>query len=147
MWLERRWGTTEDYVLHIGMNPSYAGADSDDLTVRKDQEFTRRMGLSRMIKCNVGTYISTDPGGLSHHGIVVSHPDNLAVIRDIAEKASRIVVATGDVPDILKSHARAVFQGLKSRGHKMECFGLTASHWPKHSSRLSYATPLVEFVW
>jgi hypothetical protein len=149
LWLERRWGVwpCDGYALHVGMNPSTAGADTDDLTVRKDQEFTRRMGLGWMIKRNLGTLVSTDPNGLSVHGVTVCHPANLTVILTFARLAKRIVIATGKPPDPLLGHARALFRSLKVNGAKMECFGLTKDHWPKHSSRLAYATPLVEFVW
>jgi hypothetical protein len=148
LWLERRWAGAGDdalYALHLGMNPSKAGARNDDLTVRKDQEFTRRMGLSRMFKANAGTFISTDPMGLLAAGIMLAHPDNLPTILRLAAGAARIIVATGRPPDPLVVHARAMFRAL--RGLRLECFGLTKDHWPKHSSRLGYDTPLVEFVW
>lgn len=147
LWLTRDWGDAPEFVLHIGMNPSYAGADRDDLTVRKDQEFTKRMGLCRMVKCNVGSYISTDPKGLLERGVVVCHRDNHDTILHYARRAARIVVATGRPPDPLVPHARTLFRSLKAAGLKLECFGLTRDHWPKHSSRLGYDTPLVEFVW
>lgn len=148
IWLERWWGEPDaPYDLHLGMNPSRAGADGDDLTVRKDQEFTRRNGLTRMFKVNIGTFISTDPKGLSARGVVVSHEANLGLIRVYAATAARIVIATGRPPDPLIGHARTLFRALKADGRKMQCFGLTKDHWPKHSSRLAYETPLVEFVW
>lgn len=148
LWLSRWWGDADaPYALHIGMNPSVAGAANDDLTVRKDQEFTKRLGLTRMIKCNVGTMIATDPRELLCRGAVVCHPDNLQTILKIAAEAQRIIIATGKPPDTLIPHARTVFRALRQAGHRMECFGMTATHWPKHSSRLAYATQLVEFVW
>lgn len=149
LWLSRRWDDDEDadFALHIGMNPSVAGADNDDLTVRKDQEFTKRLGLSRMVKCNIGTLISTDPNGLLARGAVLAHPENAATIMRFARDAARVVIATGKPPEPLRPLARAVFRSLASAGIRMECFGLTGDHWPKHSSRLGYATELVEFVW
>jgi hypothetical protein len=147
IWLERRWGSLNaPFVLHIGMNPSLAGAENDDLTVRKDQEFTKRMGFDRMVKVNVGTYISTDPDGLNRC-LMVAHEINLPTIRTYAAAAARIIVATGRPPDVLVSYARVLFKALKQDGRHMECFGLTKDHWPKHSSRLAYVTPLQEFVW
>lgn len=145
--LERNWSDDPHagFVLHIGMNPSMAGADRDDLTVRKDQEFTRRMGFSRMFKFNLGTLVSTDPEGLCATGAVVCVPNNLEVTIEHARRASRIVVATGKPPGPLVPMANNLFRSL--RGLRVECFGLTRDHWPKHSSRLAYATPLVEFVW
>lgn len=147
LWLERRWNGSDDYALHIGMNPSVAGADRDDLTIRKDQEFTRRMGLTRLFKCNIGTWISTDPIGLEAPGITVCHPENLAIILGLAHSAARVVVATGNPPDPLLGAARATFRALKTAGVTLECFGLTKDHWPKHSSRLAYKTEIVDFVW
>lgn len=149
LWLERCWADDPDanFALHIGMNPSMAGKDRDDLTVRKDQEFTKRMGLFRMIKCNLGTLVSTDPNGLSAPGVTVCHPDNLSIIRGLADAAVRIIIATGKPPDPLLGHARTLFNTLRADRRRMECFGLTKDHWPKHSSRLAYETPIVEFVW
>jgi len=145
--LERYWGEPDAaYALHVGMNPSMAGGSNDDLTVRKDQEFTKRMGLDHMIKCNLGTLISTDPNGLTGAGMVC-HPDNLPTILRLAEAAARVIIATGKPPDPLLGHARTLFRELKTRGIRMECFVLTKDHWPKHSSRLAYVTPIVEFVW
>ena len=145
LWLERRWGIRPAYALHLGMNPSHAGANTDDLTVRKDQGFTCRMDLDGMFKVNCGTLISTDPKGLLARGVILAHPDNVATILRLAEGAARIIVATGVPPDPLKPLARILFREL--RGFKLECFGLTADHWPKHSSRLGYDAKLVEFVW
>lgn len=146
--LERRWdGPGDGYTLHVGMNPSMAGHDRDDLTVRKDQEFTRLMGLSWMVKCNLGTLISTDPAGLSARGVTICHAENVETILNYALAAKRIVIATGKPPDPLLGHAKALFGLLRDKRLKMECFGLTKGHWPKHSSRLAYVTPLVEFVW
>lgn len=148
IWLERRWEPAGGgFALHVGMNPSHAGADGDDLTVRKDQQFTRRLGLSRMVKMNLGTLVSTDPAGLSVRGAVVAHPGNLAMILANAALATRIIIATGKPPDPLLGPARTLFNELKRAGIRMECFGLTKDHWPKHSSRLGYDTPVVEFVW
>jgi hypothetical protein len=147
LWLTRSWeGDAVGNVLHIGMNPSLAGADRDDRTVRKDQEFTKRMGFCRMVKCNVGTFISTDPRGVPESS-AACHPDNVKTILHWAALSCRIVVATGKPPDPLLSAARLLFKRLKLEGYKMECFGLTKDHWPKHSSRLAYAARLVEFVW
>lgn len=146
LWLERAWSWEDDapFALHIGMNPSRAGADRDDFTVRKDQEFTRRMGLSRMVKCNLGTLISTDPNGLSVPGVMVCHPENLGTILGFAAKAARVIIATGQPPGPLMPMANNVFRALSGR---MECFGYTKNDWPKHSSRLAYTTSIVEFPW
>jgi hypothetical protein len=149
LWLLRDWSMEHldsgAYVLWIGMNPSTADHLTDDLTVRKDQVFTERHGLSRMFKVNVSSYRSTDPAGLNARGVVISHPDNLITIRSLAEGASLIVAATGRVPDLLVPHAQNLFRAMKKDARKMVCLGLTLDGWPKHSSRLAYSTPFQDF--
>ena len=62
--LMRRW---DDIVakhagaaLWIGMNPSGAEANVDDLTIRKEQTWTRMLGYGQYLKMNIGTYRWTD---------------------------------------------------------------------------------------
>lgn len=143
LWLERRWDgpVNGSFVLHIGMNPSIAGASQDDLTIRKDIEFTKRMGFTRMVKCNIGTLVSTDPKGLA--GRVVCHSENVAVIKSIASCANKIVIATGMPPESLVELALSLFNILKPL--PLECFGTTTAGWPKHSSRISYDSKLEPF--
>ncbi len=148
IYLERRPAGTSDsypYLLNIGMNPSAAGNDMDDITVRKDQEFAKRRGFDRMIKMNVGTYICTQPRDLDRPGIVVNHPENLLLIREYAGFASKIIIACGKVPDVLVPHARTLFRALKQDGRTLWCLGTTKEGWPKHSSRLGYDVALEIF--
>lgn len=133
-------------ALWIGMNPSTAEADIDDLTVRKEQVWTRMLRLTRYLKMNVSTYRSTDPralAGAAANGMT-RHPDNLPMLRRCAERASVIIVATGLVPDCIRQDALAVFDTLRdpSLASKVRCLGLTKAGWPKHSSRIGYDVPI-----
>jgi hypothetical protein len=148
LWLLRDWSVEHmdsDYALWIGMNPSTADDLTDDLTVRKDQVFTKRHGLSRMFKVNVSSYCSTDPAGLNARDAVISHPDNLRTILQLAKGASLIVASTGKVPTRLVPHAHNLFRAIKKGGCKMVCLGLTQNGWPRHSSRVAYSTPFQDF--
>jgi hypothetical protein len=149
LWLSRHWCTmlrwVPSYVLWCGMNPSTARHDMDDLTVRKEQEFTARLGHSKMFKVNAGSYCCTNPLLLLQDGIQLAHPDNLPTIRRLAAEASAIVMATGHPPAPLVPLAREVFDQMHRDGRQMLCLGTTAGGWPKHSSRLAYATRFEEF--
>jgi hypothetical protein len=148
LWLERHLSDSAPgapYVLCCGMNPSTAGVDSDDLTVRKDWGYATRWGFGRLYKVNAGSYASTDPAGMCAPGVTVNHPDNHQKIRVLAAYAALIVMACGDPPEVLMPHARTLVRLLKADGRKMMCLGLTKSGWPKHSSRIAYDLPLVEF--
>lgn len=151
--LERYWGNLLEpdpdprYALWIGMNPSTASHDVDDLTVRKEQTWTRMLGLVRYIKCNIGSYRSTNPAGLAQ-AEVVSHPDNLPTILRLATapQAHRVILTTGAPPPVLECFYRATVQALRGAGVPLWCLGKTKGGWPKHSSRIGYHTPIVEFT-
>jgi hypothetical protein len=132
----------EEFALWCGMNPSGASPSEDDLTIRKEYNWTlKTWGLRHYIKTNVGTLPWTDSRTLNLSGMDLSHPENLATIRSLAAEAKVVVLTTGDPPEVLLPFAREVFAALKADGRQALCLGVTKAGWPKHSSRLGYATP------
>jgi hypothetical protein len=133
------------FVLSIGMNPSTAQHDLDDLTVRKDQQFTRLLGCGRMVKMNAASYCSTDPAGLAGAGVPINHPMNHPMILEYAARAKHVLVSTGKPPAVMQRIAIELFRLLVGAGIPMICLGLTVDGWPKHTSRLAYSTPFRPF--
>jgi hypothetical protein len=133
-----------NFALWIGMNPSTAEADVDDLTVRKEWTWTRRLGFYRYVKMNAASYRATDPKVLASVR-EVNHPDNLPLIVAMASAAAMIVLSTGNPTDVLLGHYRTMVRALKAAGLTLQCLGTTKDGWPKHSSRIGYDTPFVEF--
>ena len=152
LWLERRWddllGKTDDYALWLGMNPSRARSDVDDLTIRKEQVFTGNvLKLQRMYKVNVGTYCCTNPAELPGD-VPLMHHENFRTIMDLATKARVVVIATGMPPRVLRKDADGIFSAMLSFwGIKPICLGYAETGWPRHPSRLSYSTPFQPFTW
>lgn len=157
--LERVWGEATAYALWLGMNPSGAESDVDDLTVLKEQRWTRNMHLSaslshlglaqplcRYIKMNVGTYRWTDSTSLDQIKVPLVHPDNLPLTRTLAAEAAVIVLAIGNPPEALTAAACEVLDALQADQRHAVCLGKTKDGWPKHSSRLGYATPFEDFA-
>lgn len=149
--LERAWDSSDQpqfvpYVLWVGMNPSMATADQDDLTVRKEQTWTRMLGHQRYVKTNVASYRSTDPTGLEA-AEQVCHPDNLRVILMWAKHplCARVVLATGNPPPVMYHIATYVIQELRAHRIELWCLGKTKDGWPRHTSRIAYATKFERF--
>lgn len=149
--LERRWDGADSsagFALWAGMNPSGAEAGVNDLTILKECHWTGMLGLTRYIKMNAGTYRWTDSAGIDglSRNIELCHEDNLPRLRDLASRATVIILATGSPPERLIGPAKAMFRALKADGRKVKCLGTTQDGWPKHSSRLAYATPFVDYL-
>lgn len=151
--LDRHWGGELDlhswppgYAFWIGMNPSGAEADVDDLTIRKEMTWTRMLGLRSYVKANVGTYRWTDSTTLKDASIPVVHPENLEMIRQMAATAATVIFATGKPPEILLKAFAELRLALKGDGRQVKCLGTTKEGYPKHSSRIGYSTPFVDFV-
>lgn len=68
-WLTRAWGHTPDTtrLWWVMLNPSRAGADRDDPTIRKCTAFAQRWGYGGFTVINLFTLIATSPSELRAH--------------------------------------------------------------------------------
>jgi hypothetical protein len=113
------------------MNPSTAEAHVDDPTIRREIEFTRRLGLTSYVKCNVFNYRATDPKQL----LRVERPaseENLRTIVTMAAGADMVVAAWGSLPKALRGYASEVAGAVLGCGRMLTCLGTTADGSPRH---------------
>lgn len=145
LWLARDWGDIEGaFLLSIGMNPSTAEADVDDLTLRKDQGFTQRFGYARLVKCNIGSYRATDPAALAEIA-EPCHPENIrTILKYSSMQGALILLCCGDLPPALQAAGKHVFALLRQLDKPLWHLGLTKAGYPKHTSRLGYREQLQE---
>lgn len=132
-WLSRTWDDPSDrggYALWIGMNPSVAEADLDDPTIRREMAFTKAMGLSRYVKCNVMDYRATNPKALL--AVAPRSADNLVCILRHAEYADRVILAFGALPKKLRRYADDAVAALRRANIETWCMGKTAGGAPRH---------------
>lgn len=141
-WFPKYRGT----VVWVMLNPSTADAETDDLTIRKCQGFSRRWGFDGIAVLNLFAYRTPYPSDLKdarEAGIDIIGPENDAIIRDFAGSSSTgmIVAAWGNHGDYI-ARARQVGQVISSVGRGLHCLGTTKSGHPRHPSRLGYSTLL-----
>lgn len=144
-WLSRWWGNPARRVLLIGLNPSFADADTADLTTTKNVAFAKLWGFGALDMVNLFDWIATDPTELAKAPDPQGDPRNLAFIEGLAFKAERIVTCWGDGGHL---HGRAAYVLSVLWGHRarMFCLGRTKGGYPKHTSRLAYETELQRMV-
>lgn len=127
----------------IGMNPSTANEVEDDQTIKKEIGFAKLLGFARMMKCNLGGYVSSDPMEL----LKVQDPvgdDNSPTLATMASSCDLIVAAWGAMDNRIWKQFRFSVEMVKTFKN-VKCLGFTKSGAPKHTSRLGYSAPLIDW--
>lgn len=137
--LRRRWtrdGLTVGWVM---CNPSVAGEDVDDQTIRKVCGFSKAWGFGGAHVWNLSALVSTDPDRLELHPDPTG-PDNERYMTRAAA-APLLVCAWGDIAD--RTWSNEVRRRLVWAGATLAHLGLTAKASPRHPVRLGYDTELI----
>jgi len=138
--LERRWGSGP-FVMFVGLNPSTADAETDDMTVRKCCGFARRWGAGGILIGNLYALRSTHPVGLS----MVDDPignDCDTWLAIMALKSIQIVACWGASPYATPARVKQVRE-IVGAERSVACLGMTKAGFPRHPSRIGYDTELI----
>jgi hypothetical protein len=144
LWLARGWGDLTHRLLIIGLNPSFAGAVKNDHTITVEVGFATRWGYGAFDKLNLFDWIDTNPKALAR-AEEPSGSRNNGLLLELARRDAQILCAWG-AGGALGGRAAYVLNMLWHHRDKMICLGRTTEGYPKHTSRLSYETPLVPMV-
>lgn len=127
---------SERPLVSCGYNPSYAGVEKNDPTIRREIDFGHRWGCGRLIKVNFMAAVATDPKDLAAIDDPVG-PLNDEVLRlaiEYAQRENGILLACWGVPK-----GRAVTRRLAERRHAevlalgpWQCLRVTRSGYPEH---------------
>lgn len=143
--LFRKWADVDRLpVMWLMLNPSTADALTDDATIRRCIEFSRRWGYGALWVGNLYAWRSTDPKGLK-----LSHdpegPENRARLQSMAGSAEKLIAAWGNHGEAAGAEYLA---GILPTPHGGTWhLGLTNSGQPKHplargKSFIPYTQPL-----
>ena len=135
-WLKRIWNKPKGLVLYVGLNPSKAGKDNDDMTVTKGMGFAREWGLGGTMHGNAYPYISTDPKLLVTCSSEEKETNDDWLV-EMAKEATLVVLAWGAYP---KYAPRFNFVARLLAPFNPICLGRTKDGYPKHISRIGYDT-------
>lgn len=129
-----------------GINPSIAGAITNDHTIRKLMEFGRLHGATKIIVFNAFTKIATDVKELAN----AEYPNDFTAnewLRSSIAFCDIVVPMWGSrhkVPERLRSRFDEVLDFMH-RGGDIRCFGITQRGDPMHPLMLGYKTQLVDY--
>ena len=132
--LSREWDSSLPSVCWLMLNPSIAGADADDPTIRRVTSFSVGFGFGGFVVANLFAMIATDPTDLlkAHRTLpemdVIGVENFTHILR--AAKDRRVIVAWGAIHKRLLPQADRVL-GILPEG-ELWCLGLTAGGLPRH---------------
>lgn len=124
------------------LNPSKAGAENNDPTIRRCIGFAKREGSRGLIVVNLYAYRSTDPDILWKSFNPVG-PDNYIHLQQVSRLAGRVICAWGTKaqPEIANTNI-SIF---KSMGANLMCLGVNKDGSPKHPLYVKGDQPLIPF--
>ena len=128
-------------VNFIGLNPSLAGRETNDATIRKEIGFATRWGFNRLIATNLIPVVSTDPWELPNwSGFDRTNQDYVSTWL----AADLVVAAWGAVPIALAERIglpEYLYWLTQQIGDKpLYCIGTTVKGMPLHPSRAAYTS-------
>lgn len=145
--LNRSWDLSLPTLAFCMLNPSDAGEDRDDPTVKKCVGFAQRNEFGSILVVNAYAYVATDPKDLlaaRAAGVDIVGPENDEMLHSaFADPWTRTVLAWGAN---LRADRLAEI-GLIPGVEWARCLGVTKSGMPRHPLMLPYDTPLIPYEW
>lgn len=141
--LERWWGSADEPITFVMLNPSTADATADDPTVRKCMGFAGRWGFTGLIIVNLFAYRTTDPLKLPSTKETAVGPRNNEAILAAASQSTKVVCAWG-IKGRLFRRDQEVIDLLRPR-HDLFSLGSNKDGNPPHPLYLPYNTALLPF--
>lgn len=124
--LGRTWDPAGAILALVGLNPSTAGAERDDPTVRRCVRFARDLGFGQLVLVNLYGLRATRPAALFAHPDPVGDQNDEHVRRACAE-ADAVLVCWG-----FNARWDRVTQIRPLLGESPLCLGTTAAGHPRH---------------
>lgn len=134
--LWRIWNQEKPLLLYILLNPSYANAETDDRTVLKLINFTKKFGFGGFYLGNLHSYITPYPKLLKDK-IILNDTSNIKHLKKMKEKCVKVVFAWGNT-DNLPEWTIGMFENPL-------CFKRNKNGSPTHPLYLSCKTVLIPF--
>jgi hypothetical protein len=130
-------------AVFIMLNPSTADAATDDLTLRKCQEFARRWRCGGVTVVNLFAMRATKPEELVNHLSIAVGPENDGwLAKTFSSHRGPLVAAWGTGGSLLGRDRHVTGMALEC-GRQLYRIGPTTQYgYPRHPSRASYELEL-----
>lgn len=142
--LWRHWSFVGDVLPWIMLNPSTADASTDDRTIRRCIDFSKRWGYGGMVVANLFSLRSPYPDLLAEVEVEDAiGPGNDMVLAAIACRAPVVVCGWGRIGRF-QGRGVKVLDDLRANGSTPMCLGVNGDRSPKHPLYVRASTTLAE---
>lgn len=145
--LTRIWDASLPTAVFVMLNPSTAGADADDPTVRRiagPKGFARKFGAGGVAIVNLFALCSPDPARLRTHRDPVGFYNSMFV-RQAVRQADLVVAAWG-AGGVLANRGVDMARSLHASGVRLRALGYTSTGQPRHPLYVPGNAELVDYV-
>lgn len=145
--LRRRVSLDPGVVCWVMLNPSTADAETNDPTIRRCIDFTRRWGYGELVVVNLYPLRSPKPAdALRYYAeppFGADYFENRSYVERAAERADLVVAAWGSHGE--RGAGDYWRERLNELRDDVKCLGLTAWGQPRHPLYVKADTPLEDF--
>lgn len=149
--LRRVWDRQLPILYFVMLNPSTAGSDEDDPTVRKCVGFASRLGFGGIEIRNLFAFVTKDPTRLNAVADPIG-PRNGEFLGELPIADGTVLAAWGSryrynkaFADRAQALIRVIEAGAEVSAGSWMCLGYTSWGDPRHPLMLSYRTKLEPF--
>jgi hypothetical protein len=142
--LTRIWDPATAPAVFVMLNPSTAGADQDDPTVRRIVRFARDWGKGGVAVVNLFALCSTNPERLRTHRDPVGRY-NPVFVRQAVKQADLVVAAWGG-GGVLGNHGEDMARSLREAGVALKALTFTSTGQPGHPLYVRADTTLIDYL-
>lgn len=145
--LARLWDPDGTWLSCGMLNPSSAGADRDDPTIRRVVGFARRDHFGGVLVWNAAALIATNPRELTKADDPIGPRNEEAVLCGVtAPSLARVVIAWGrPINQAIARLLRRTYLTVTCRRPLHQFGQLTKAGWPRHPLYLSSKTPILPY--
>ena len=138
--LSRIWDKEKKYVLFIGLNPSTAGEETDDPTIRRCVDYAKNWGYGGFMMVNLFAYRATLPSSLKKVKYPIGKNNDKYIVK-LSKKADITVAAWGNNGN-LYSRDKEVLSLVPN----LKCLKVNKSGQPAHPLYLKKDLKLTKFA-
>lgn len=144
--LLRVWDESLPRLAVVGLNPSTAGKEHDDPSMRKIVGFAIRHSYGSVVMVNLSDYCATDPRNLFAAGCPRSEHCDTHIVEAVRGRDTLVAWGSNTRREPMKARAASVLWMIRQHSPRVMALKVTTDGIPHHPLMIPYSARLTMFV-